>query len=534
MKFPVISTVLPFLLNSCLCFQFKIEHISPDLNKEKTVVIFAFSGLRWDSMDLFKMENLKTLSEGGMHARRKIDAFQSESLPAFMTMSTGRYPETHGLVSNRMKDLSSGEIFDVTSKDPKWWNAAEPIWITNEKRNGSSSALCFWPGFDIEFDGKHPSHKCPLEDDKNNYMNPFHELTTKGEIPGKVMSIETRLQYVKKWLSMKLEHRPNLIGVYFEEPLNTALKFGFNNSLPQLVEVFKVIDKIIEDFVAFLKAKQLFDKVNFIVTGESGVTNIKDGKDIYLDDYVDKDLYDVIDNGPITSLSPKDGNTDEVLKKLSGAHPHMQVFNSSSIPDNFRYKYENRTMPIILVVDEHFRINPSRQGVDPYKALMGYDGKFPSSHSLFIAHGPAFKKGSHVPAIGNVDIYQLLCKALKLGPLKHDGNVTMVEKTIQKRDKWYEYIAKKIVTTKQGLTASIIIALLLLFLTIYLIIYAIHKTFNLCQKTTKIKVPANPVKLIKNNNKNKKDGGQHLLSDDEEMSSDLSGSDAEFELKITK
>ena len=43
-------------------------------------------------------------------------------------------------------------------------------------------------------------------------------------------------------------------------------------------------------------------------------------------------------------------------------------------------------------------------------------------HAIFIAHGPAFRRGVVLPAFDNVDVYPLLARLAGVKPAPNDGN----------------------------------------------------------------------------------------------------------------
>ena len=49
-------------------------------------------------------------------------------------------------------------------------------------------------------------------------------------------------------------------------------------------------------------------------------------------------------------------------------------------------------------------------------------------HPLFVAQGPAFKKGFKIKSFRNVDIYPLMCHILDVEPSMHNGTL---ENTIE-------------------------------------------------------------------------------------------------------
>ena len=54
----------------------------------------------------------------------------------------------------------------------------------------------------------------------------------------------------------------------------------------------------------------------------------------------------------------------------------------------------------------------------------GYDPALPSMRALFIAQGPAFRKGVELPPFENVDVYPLLAHLLHVSPAPNDGDAS--------------------------------------------------------------------------------------------------------------
>jgi hypothetical protein len=83
------------------------------------------------------------------------NTFDSESYPGWTTISTGLYPESHGILGNRMFDLKNNVMFDLnnetSTKMLHWWQDAEPIWTT-ATRNNKKSYLRLWSRCDVPFD----------------------------------------------------------------------------------------------------------------------------------------------------------------------------------------------------------------------------------------------------------------------------------------------------------------------------------------------------------------------------------------------
>jgi predicted AlkP superfamily pyrophosphatase or phosphodiesterase len=53
----------------------------------------------------------------------------------------------------------------------------------------------------------------------------------------------------------------------------------------------------------------------------------------------------------------------------------------------------------------------------------GYDPALPSMRALFVAHGPAFRRGAVLPAFDNVHVYPLLARLLGVSEAPNDGSI---------------------------------------------------------------------------------------------------------------
>ena len=51
--------------------------------------------------------------------------------------------------------------------------------------------------------------------------------------------------------------------------------------------------------------------------------------------------------------------------------------------------------------------------------------------AIFIAHGPAFKRGYVAEPFQNIEVYNVMCKILGLTPAKNDGNLENVKEMLR-------------------------------------------------------------------------------------------------------
>ena len=57
----------------------------------------------------------------------------------------------------------------------------------------------------------------------------------------------------------------------------------------------------------------------------------------------------------------------------------------------------------------------------------GYDSMREEMHGIFMANGPAFKRGSSVPSLSNTDAYQVFCHVLDIEEAPNNGTFERVK-----------------------------------------------------------------------------------------------------------
>ena len=208
-----------------LCFgNVETEHNIP------IVVLISFDGFRWDYLFKTKTHTLTWLAKNGVSAIVK-NNFVTRTFPNHYSMVTGMYEERHGIISNYMYDPLYNETFNPQNTESKWFNASEPIWITNEKQGG----------------GKLSS--TPIQGRMANFSHPYNR-----SIP-----FRTRIDMILNQLDKK--QPANFLAAYFEEPDATGHKHGPDSE--QIIGAIKKVDNIAGYLVKGLEKRNLFDKVSF-------------------------------------------------------------------------------------------------------------------------------------------------------------------------------------------------------------------------------------------------------------------------------
>ncbi len=385
-----------------------VDKNSSDLRP--TVILISFDGFRWDYMDKTETPHLQSLAKNGVKARRMVPSFPSKTFPNHYTLVTGLFPAHHGIVSNRFFDPALNRMFiykdSLNNTESVWWGG-EPIWITAVKQ-GQRSATYFWPGSEAEIGGARPS-----------YYESYD-----GKVPD-----SSRVDRVLKWLDLPANERPTMITLYFSHTDDIGHRNGPESQ--EILPAIRKMDAMIGRLSDGLRQRGLFDKVNIIALADHGFAQTSQDSLIFLDDYIDMNKVQAIIETPVVGIKSKDNDTLQLFQKLIGAHPHMKVFTAKNMPDRFQYTGNARISPIVLLADEGWSITTKGYYAKfknyEFGGTHGYDNELPSMGALFVAHGPAFKKGYTAEPFANIHVYELMAKILGLKAAPNDGSLESVK-----------------------------------------------------------------------------------------------------------
>jgi predicted AlkP superfamily pyrophosphatase or phosphodiesterase len=383
--------------------------------KSGTVLLVSLDGFRWDFFNKAPTPNLNRIAREGVKAKALIPAFPTMTFPAHYSMVTGLHPERHGIIGNIIRDPKIARDFNMRDRESmqnkNWWGG-EPIWITAQ-RQGLKSATCFWPGTDIEVVGGRPTYWLPFD----------------GSMPN-----EKRIAQVIEWLRLPEEKRPQLLTIYFGDVDKAGHRYG-----PESKEVIQAIAEV--DRAVGILLKRLKDigreDVNVVVVSDHGMTEISRERVVVLDDYVE--MRDVVFEaaGEMVMAGAKPGREDEVLRQLRTV-PHVKFYKREEVPERLHFRKSERISPIVGIPDDGWMIFP-RASLEQSeqlrnKGMHGFDNAYPSMHGIFLARGPAFRKGVEIEAFSGVNIYGLAAKILGIQAAENEGEWKVIERVLKGRD----------------------------------------------------------------------------------------------------
>jgi predicted AlkP superfamily pyrophosphatase or phosphodiesterase len=401
---PFAATIVALVLGAALA----VAQRDPFADLQPTVILISFDGFRWDYPSKAPTPHLRRLMTRGVHARNLIPAFPSKTFPNHYSIVTGLYPGHHGIVANNIFDPPTGRLFAPAKaeevRNPMWWGGT-PLWTLVERSHALSAAM-FWPGSEAPHDGMLP-----------RYWEAYNENT-----PG-----NARVDQVLTWLDLPAAQRPRLITLYFEDTDTAGHARG-----PDSQDVRDAIvrdDGYIGRLVDGLTRRGILQRVNIVVVSDHGMAAVDDTRIVIADDYISLDDVTLADINPTLSLFPKPGKEDAVYQQLAGANPHLKIFKKTETPERWHYRAHPRVPPILGVADEGWQVlrrasvaSIAARTIAGQRGTHGYDPQLMSMRAIFVAAGPAFKRGVTVGPFENVSIYNVLATILGVTPPPNDGD----------------------------------------------------------------------------------------------------------------
>lgn len=365
------------------------------------VVLVSMDAWRWDYSEIYNTPNLNKLAEDGVKAGRLIPSFPTVTFPNHYTIVTGLYPDHHGLVNNNFPAPELGlyyRIGDRAAVQNPLFYGGEPVWNTAENQ-GILSASFFWVGSEAPIGGKHPT-----------YWKIFDET----------VPFESRIDSVVKWLAYPMEKRPGFVTLYFEEPDATSHTFG-----PVSKETGAVVEHL-DSLIGVLRTKistlPHAKRINLIVLSDHGMGPVSPSRYVNLKSLVpERMIASVFGSNPVYTISPAAGKADSVLFLLQN-RKGFKAYRKSEVPSRLNYGTNPRIPEIVVIADSSWSIGTRPEGSGIRSGAHGFDNANSDMHAIFYAAGPAFKKEYSFDHLNNTDIYNLICKILKIRPAPNDGD----------------------------------------------------------------------------------------------------------------
>ena len=365
------------------------------------VLLVSLDAFRWDYSKIYHTPNLNKMATEGVKADRMFSSFPTVTFPNHYSIATGLYPDHHGLINNSFPAPDLGLFYrmgDRSAVENPDFYGGEPIWVTAEKQ-GARSASFFWVGSEAPVGGMHPT-----------YWKKYDESVT----------FEARIDTVIKWLGYPPEKRPELVTLYFNEPDETSHKYGPVSS--QTGKMVGRVDSLMGVLRMKLSALPEAKKINLIILSDHGMSAVSPSRYVSIKSLVpDRMIASIAGGNPVYLINPAIGKKDSVLLLLNKSKG-LKAWSKSQLPAKWHYGTNPRIPEIVVVADSSWSIGTKPDGSSLRGGAHGYDNSNPDMFSIFYAAGPSFKKNYSFRELNNVDVYNLICRILKLTPAKNDGD----------------------------------------------------------------------------------------------------------------
>lgn len=375
-------------------------------DRQALTILVSIDGFRADYLEPVNAPNLMRLASEGVRAKVMRPSFPSLTFPNHYTIVTGLRPDEHGIVNNTMEDAGiPGVTFKLSNReaveDRRWWDDAEPIWVTLEKA-GIRTATMFWPGSEAPIHGVRPSDWVAFDDRVTN---------------------EARVATVLSWLDRPESSRPRFVTLYFSEVDHDGHEFGPDD--PRIRRAVANVDRAIGTLVDGLKQRGLAARTNLVIVSDHGMAAVSDQRVVRLDKVIDPKLFRAVSVGAIAGLEPTAGNAQTLATAVSKPIEHVSCWPKAKIPARLHYGRHRRVPSIVCLAEPGWWLEAGAPERRMNGGAHGYDNMAPEMGALFIASGPAFKQGVVIPEIANTDVYPLLAKLEGIRPLSNDRQVSV-------------------------------------------------------------------------------------------------------------
>lgn len=381
---------------------------SEQKSQPSPTLLISFDGFRYDYLNKVDTPNFDSFAAEGVQAEGLIPIFPSKTFPNHYSIATGLYSENTGFVGNTMYDPKWEEWYHIRDRQAvengKWYGG-EPIWNTLEKQNIKTGTM-FWVGSEADIQGMHPT-----------YWKQYN-----GSMPPK-----SRIDTVLKWIT-QAEEAADFGTLYFSLVDTKGHRYGTDSD--SLKKAIRSSDSLMGYLKKRMQQQKLWDHTNVIVLSDHGMVNQSAEKTIRLDKIINLENARRVIWGPMTMIAPEEGHTEEIYQALKSAEENYTVYRKEDLPERYHLKNHRRVEDIVMVADLGYTIL-GEDYVQEFRDSLpqsthGYDNRNKKMQGLFIARGPAFKKGAKVGPFQNIHVYELINHLMNTTPAPNDGSLDSV------------------------------------------------------------------------------------------------------------
>jgi len=218
--------------------------------EDRTVVVMLFDGVPPSALELAPVPAFERIRREGSFTHDFEPPFPSISLISGFTISTGCWPEHHGIVSNKFLD-ERGVLYDH-SRDADWATGCQHLHQVAEKQ-GVRAAVLDWYG-------------------ARSFANGPQASVVETSEPGHLPDAATRAEEVARLLALPEAERPRLILAYFGGPDEAEHYHGMSSSQAQSAVV--QMDQAVARVMQAIEDGPGRDAATLVVTTDHGMAPV--------------------------------------------------------------------------------------------------------------------------------------------------------------------------------------------------------------------------------------------------------------------
>jgi predicted AlkP superfamily pyrophosphatase or phosphodiesterase len=332
---------------------------------ERTVVVLLFDGVAPGLLGLAPVPAFERMREEGAFSHGFEPPFPTLSLVSGFTISTGCWPERHGIVTNKFLD-GSGRLYDH-SRDADWMTGCENLHQAAERQGVRSAALDWY--------GARSGSRGALASVVDG--TPGHDSFPDDE---------ARTEEVVSLLALPEGQRPRLILAYFRGPDSAAHFEGMSSS--EARDAVVRMDRAVARVMRALEQGPGRDAATLVVLTDHGIAPVREIVNVQRILRANEIPARALSSGTTSFLYFDDPAAVEPAAQKLAKYAQFEVLRREALPEYARLGNGSRVPPLILSARPPWFIEDASRWPFALRWLGDFGPEFPPA-GLFVksTHG---------------------------------------------------------------------------------------------------------------------------------------------------
>jgi predicted AlkP superfamily pyrophosphatase or phosphodiesterase len=323
---------------------------------ERTVVVLLFDGVAPSLLQLAPVPAFERMREEGSFSHGFEPPFPTLSLISGFTISTGCWPEHHGIVTNKFLD-GSGALYDH-SRDADWMTGCENLHQAAE-RQGVRSAALDWYGA------------------RSGSRGPLASIVDGTAGHDSFPDDDARAEEVAALLALPEEKRPRLILAYFRGPDGAAHFEGMSSQ--EAREAVVRMDRAVARVMRALADGPGRDAATLVVVTDHGMAPVTEIVNVQRILRANEIPARALSAGTTSFLYFDDPAAVEPAARKLARYAQFEVLRREALPDYAHVGTGPRVAPLILSARPPYFIEDADRWPVALRWLGTYGPEFPSA-----------------------------------------------------------------------------------------------------------------------------------------------------------